>query len=194
MLKKSTRGGSRTHEPEGPELEPDAFDHSATRVRIRVWRCPLFILGSLLKVVGLLLRQRGRYHTHLHPTDNPRTHITHQYPIPDPPTNPHTHQPTMYILQYFRAATYCVLHPPTPYTHPAHVRALNVLVPSTVVCKQTVPVLVWHCYSFSWGVSPSFPHTPQYHVAEKQQDNRDSKACRSFEPHPSVADLMLHVH
>ena len=41
--KKSTRGGSRTHEPEGPELEPDAFDHSATRVKFDMFWPPDFV-------------------------------------------------------------------------------------------------------------------------------------------------------
>ena len=30
------RSGSRTHEPEGPELEPDAFDHSAMRMFVYI--------------------------------------------------------------------------------------------------------------------------------------------------------------
>ena len=47
-LKKSTRGGSRTHEPEGPELEPDAFDHSATRVYVGRKEVPVSIYFRIL--------------------------------------------------------------------------------------------------------------------------------------------------
>lgn len=54
--KKSTRGGSRTHEPEGPELEPDAFDHSATRVKTRR-DSARFLVYNQSRVVALF---RGR--------------------------------------------------------------------------------------------------------------------------------------